>query len=222
MRDWENLASGVEDVLRGALPGLAAQLTMVPEPRPGHRTYEDAEASSLKAAILLFVFPRAGDLVLLLTRRTDRVLRHRGQISFPGGEQHPGEPPLETALRETEEETGADLSRARILGALTPLYIPPSNYCVYPFVAFTGEAPQFRPQPDEVAEVLEVPLDHLREAGNTRAEVWTLNGSPVRVPYFEFRGHKIWGATAMVLAEFLAVLGQAQERGKASGVGRKS
>ena len=220
--DSGDLKSRLRECLMEPLPGLEAQLTMVPEPRPGHKTFDQVEGSSLKAGILLLLIPRGGTLFLVLTRRTDRVPHHRGQISFPGGEQHPGEVPVETAVREAEEELGIDLGRCRILGALTPLYIPPSNYCVYPFVALLEESPRFRPQPEEVDEVLEVPVDHVMDLRNRRAEVRTLDGNPVRIPFFEFQGNKIWGATAMVLAEFLAALGNVRGDGNRSGVGKKA
>jgi len=91
-------------------------------------------------------------------------------------------------------------------GSLTPLYVPPSNYCIYPVAAVLEERPEFRPFPLEVEEVLEVPLDHLLDPENTRREQWTVRGTDMEVPYFSFRKHKIWGATAMVLAEFLELL----------------
>jgi 8-oxo-dGTP pyrophosphatase MutT (NUDIX family) len=220
MWDRVGLKSRVEKALLGPLPGLAAQLTMVPDPRPGDRTYEQMEGTCLKAGILLLIFPLDGIPCLLFTKRTDHVLHHPGQISFPGGEQNPGEGLEETAVRETEEELGIDLGGAGILGALTPLYIPPSNYCVYPFVALSEDSPRFRPHPVEVAEVIAAPLSHLSDHGNRRTEIRILHGGPVRVPFFEFRGNKIWGATAMVLAEFLAVLEEGGRDTNPSGVGR--
>src|SRR5512135_1715193 len=100
---------------------------------------------------------------------------------------------------------GLDLGAVRILGRLTPLYIPPSNYCIYPTVAMLPGLPLFRPQPDEVAEVIEVPLRRLMDPDCRRRETWTIGERTVNVPFYEYQGHKIWGATAMVLAEFLAL-----------------
>ena len=196
----------IEQGLRSPLPGLAAQLRMVPEPRPGTKAYFEVEGTSLKAGVLVLLHCREGRIRLLLTRRTDRVLHHRGQISFPGGERHPGESLEATALRETQEELGLDLAAVRILGRLTPLYIPPSNFCIYPTVAILPGTPECRIQPDEVAEVIEVPVEHLMDPCNVRRESWDLGDRTAVVPFYEFEGHKIWGATAMVLAEFLALL----------------
>jgi 8-oxo-dGTP pyrophosphatase MutT (NUDIX family) len=196
----------IEKGLRAPLPGIPAQLRMAPEPRPGHRAYFEVEGACLKAGVLVLLYEKEGELRLLLTRRTELVLHHRGQISFPGGEQHPGESLEATALRETAEELGLDLGPVRVLGKLTPLFIPPSNYCIYPTVAFLPGGPPFKPQPDEVAEVIEVAISHLKAPENRRREVWTIAGRTVNVPYYAWKTSKIWGATAMVLAEFLALL----------------
>ena len=195
-----------ERKLRGPLPGLRAQLRMAPEPRPGTRPHGEVESSSQPAGVLVLFYPKDGRLHLLLTRRTERVLTHRGQISFPGGTQHPGETIEETAVRETGEELGLDPGKIVLLGRLTPLYIPPSNFCIYPVVACLPERPAFRPQPEEVAEVLEVPVGHLLDPATRRCEAWTLNGASYDVPFYAFGEHKIWGATAMVLAELMALI----------------
>ncbi len=204
--DPDAILSRIEKGLWAPLPGISAQLRMVPEPRPGQKAYFEVEDTCLKAGVLVLLYVKEGRLRVLLTRRTERVLHHRGQISLPGGEQHPGESLEATALRETAEELGPDLRTVRVLGRLTPLYIPPSNFCIYPTVAFVPGALEFRPQPEEVAEVIEVPVDHLADPANVRRETWALGGGDVEVPFFTFEEHKIWGATAMVLAEFLALL----------------
>ncbi len=197
----------IKEGLRAPLPGIPAQLLMAPTPLPGRKAYFEVEGTSLKAGVLVLLYEREGRLSLLLTRRTELVLHHRGQISFPGGEQHPGESLEATALREAEEELGVPLDAASVLGRLTPLYIPPSNYCIYPTVAFLpGPPPSLKPQPDEVAEAIEVPLDHLANPVHRRRETWTIGERTADVPFYEFNGHKIWGATAMVLAEFLTLL----------------
>lgn len=201
-----DLLGRIEKGLAAALPGVAMQLAMAPEPRQGHKAYFEVEATSRKAGVLILLYVKDGRLSLLLTRRTERVLHHRGQISLPGGEQHPGESVEATALRETAEELGPDLGAVRILGRLTPLYIPPSNYCIYPTVAFVPGTLAFRLQPEEVDELIEVPVDRLADPAAVRREVWRYGGRDVEVPFYEFEGHKIWGATAMVLAEFLALL----------------
>jgi 8-oxo-dGTP pyrophosphatase MutT (NUDIX family) len=196
----------IEKGLRAPLPGIPAQLRMAPVPRPGQKAYYEVEGTCLKAGVLVLLYEREGRLLLLLTRRTELVLHHRGQISFPGGEQHPGESIEATVLRETEEELGLDLGAVQVLGKLTPLYIPPSNYCIYPTVAFLPGTPVFQPQPDEVAQIIELPVKDLSDPENRHREAWTIGDRAVTVPFYEFQQHKIWGATAMVLAELLALL----------------
>jgi 8-oxo-dGTP pyrophosphatase MutT (NUDIX family) len=199
----------IEAGLRAPLPGIAAQLRMAPMPRPGEKAYYEVEGTCLKAGVLVLFYEVEDELRLLLTRRTERVLHHRGQISFPGGERHPGESIEATALRETEEELGLDLRLVKILGKLTPLYVPSSNFCIYPTVAFLPVPPDPRPQADEVDEVIEVPIAQLAHPGCRRRESRELHERQVTVPFYEFHGHKIWGATAMILAELLALLDEA-------------
>jgi 8-oxo-dGTP pyrophosphatase MutT (NUDIX family) len=202
----EDLLARIEKGLWAPLPGIPAQLAMVPEPRPGHKAYYEVEDSCRKAGVLILLYVKAGRLSVLLTRRTENVLHHRGQISLPGGEQHPGESLEATALRETVEELGADLGAVRVLGRLTPLYIPPSNYCIYPTVAFVPGPLEFHIQPEEVAEVIEAPIDRLAAPESLRRETWHYGDQDHEVPFYEFEGHKVWGATAMVLAELLALI----------------
>ena len=93
-----------------------------------------------------------------------------------------------------------------LLGDLTPLYIPPSDYYIYPHVAWLPRRPNFTLQPDEVAELLEPPITHFLDDSNIAVEDWLLRGEPRQVPYYNVAGHKVWGATAMVLAELATVI----------------
>lgn len=197
---------GFERRLHGAKPGLKSQLKMVPDPRPGDKTYQEAGDTCLRAGVLVLVYPREDGFYLVLTRRTAGVAHHQAQISFPGGQMDEHETSVETALREAAEELGIKPADVRVLGELTPLYIPPSNYCIYPVVAAAARRPEFEPSPSEVAEVIEVPIAHLLDPKNIKRERWPLRGGNAIVPFYLFRGHKIWGATAMVLAELLDLL----------------
>lgn len=196
----------LEGRLHGEKPGLQAQLRMVPDPRTGDKTYQEAGDTCLRAGVLVLIYPREGRQHLVLTRRTSQVAHHQAQISFPGGQMDENESAGETALREAAEELAIAPAMVRIIGKLTPLYIPPSNYCIYPIVAVAESRPDFRPSPHEVDEVIEVPLTHLLDARNIKREKWPLRGMDVTVPYYFFRGNKIWGATAMVLAELLDLI----------------
>lgn len=196
----------LEEKLSGPMPGLKAQLKMAPNPRPGHQAYHLVDGSSLRAGVLVLIYLRDNGIYLVLTRRTDKVDFHKGQISFPGGRQETGESLEQAALREAKEELDVDPDLIRILGMLTPLYIPPSNYCIYPVVALAESRPHFHPSDLEVAEVLEIPLDHLLDPHNVLKEIWKLRGIDVEVPFYAYGQHKIWGATAMVMAELLDLI----------------
>lgn len=199
----QELLSLLEKKLKDPLPGIKAQSLMMPIPRPGHKDILSLEDDYSRAGVLILLYPMRERLNVLLTKRTDRVYYHRAQISFPGGRQEANEILEVTAIREAREELGTSLETLQILGRLTPLYIPPSNYCVFPFVASIADRPDFIPSSLEVAEIIEIPLAHLLDDNNIRSEVWTIRGNEVEVPFYGYEEYKIWGATAMVLAEFL-------------------
>jgi 8-oxo-dGTP pyrophosphatase MutT (NUDIX family) len=189
-----------------ALPdfdGFAAQRRMAPSSRPVSRFESQAGGPRLGAVLLLF-YCADDEISLVLTRRPDYGGVHSGQVSCPGGRHEPPEHLETTALRETHEEIGVDPADVVILGRLTPLYIPPSDFEVHPFVGcFRHGRPTFIPDSREVAEIIEVPLSHLLQAGTRIEEPWVLRGLEVVVPFFLIGEHKIWGATAMILSELV-------------------
>jgi len=203
---FKEIINLLEIRLKEPLPGLKAQLKMVTNPRPGNKVYHEVEDTCIKAGVLVLLYPWRKRLHLVLTRRTARVDFHQAQISFPGGRQEEGESSEQTALREAHEEINVLPESIQIVGELTPLYIPPSNYCVYPIVATTTKRPDFKPSMHEVAEVIEVPLDHLLDPKNVRKEKWTIGRNEALVPFYLFKEYKIWGATAMVLAELVELV----------------
>lgn len=197
----------IETALRQPLPGLPAMVRMAPQPRPLYPPTPDHRPREGGVLVLLYPNGKADELHLVLTRRTDTVGNHRGQISFPGGSVDPDDlSTAHTALREACEEIGVCETDLRLLGALTPLYIPPSDFRIYPHVAYALRRPAFCPQPAEVAELLEVPITHFLDEGNTAQEEWFVSGATRQIPYYLVGGHKVWGATAMVLAEMAALI----------------
>ena len=203
-------ADRVEAALRRPLPGRAAQMCMAPVPRPLDPPTPAHQPRRAGVLLLLYAARDKGELCLVLTRRTDSVADHKGQISLPGGAVDAGDPSTaHTALREACEEIGVCEDDVRLLGRLTPVYIEPSDFCIEPHVGYLPHRPRFELQPGEVAEVLEVPASHFLGDQNKAVEDWLMHDPPMRVPYFDVFGHKVWGATAMVLAEFAAVLSDA-------------
>jgi 8-oxo-dGTP pyrophosphatase MutT (NUDIX family) len=182
---------------------------MAPVPRPGTERILDPMLNCRRAGVLALFYPCGADLCLVLTRRTEAVDNHRGQISLPGGSMDPGEDAAAAALREAWEELAVDPAPLEVLGELSPLYIPPSGFCIYPVVAYAAGRPDFEPNPGEVAEVLEVSLAHLLDPATRDEEIWPIRGVDVRVPFYQVGHHKVWGATAMVLCELLTLIQEA-------------
>jgi 8-oxo-dGTP pyrophosphatase MutT (NUDIX family) len=189
------------------LPGVEAQNTMIP---PMRGLYSTPSATARKASVLALLYPIDGQLQLLYIQRTSSPNdRHAGQISFPGGSAELTDKDAgATALRETEEEVGIPRSSITLLGALTPLYIPVSNFMVDPFVGFLPERPSFVLQETEVARVLELPFteflsQHARKVGPRKLA----SGMTLRdIPYWHVRGEEVWGATSMMTAELIALV----------------
>jgi 8-oxo-dGTP pyrophosphatase MutT (NUDIX family) len=183
------------------IDAVAAQQKMTPRPRGGRPP--ELTGRPRQGGVLVILYEKNGATHLVLTRRRDDLNSHAGQISLPGGRREDGESMQMTALREAHEEVGVTPAALSILGALTPLYIPPTDYEVHPFVAWHEGPPFFVRQADEVAEIIEVRLDLLLEPANQFEEPWELRGFVVQVPYYLVGTHKVWGATAMMLSEFL-------------------
>ncbi len=194
----------IRAAMQGPRPGLMAQATMAPRPRP----FRPPEGSAPRqAGVLLLLYPIQDRLHIVFTVRTANLEHHAGQVSFPGGGREEGDEALaDTALRETREELGFSTEEVEILGPLTPLYVPASHNCVYPFVAYTPRRPPFRPDPLEVAELLEIPLVTILDPTIRHEDRVERDGTEFVIPYYAIRGHKIWGATAAILAEFLAMI----------------
>ncbi len=172
-------------------------------------TLEDAHHRP--AAILLLLLRKDNDYHVLFTRRTEKLTHHKGQISFPGGACHGSDrTPLDTALRESQEEIGLAPGDVTVLGALDDTLTFVSNYRITPFVGAIKWPYGFRLNTAEAAELITIPLEALRDKMNFREETWVEEGIPVTVPFYTYRGRVIWGATARILKQFLSLLPSGQ------------
>lgn len=215
MNSPQLLSLTIEDVrqaLSAPLPGVEGQKKMAPQPKSGEIDRWAKPADCRDAGVLLLLYPnanngRVAELHLALIRRTEYLGVHSGQISLPGGRREGRESRQAAALREAMEEVGIVPNRLEMIGRLSPLYTPPSNFCIYPYVAYSAARPGFRLESKEVAALLEPPLSLLLNPANRREELWHFERyGPRRVPFFDVEGHKVWGATAMILSEFLTLL----------------
>lgn len=194
--------------LQGTLPGVNAQMKMVPGIRQREMERLAWREDAKKAAVLICFYPEGDEISLALIRRNEYDGVHSGQISFPGGRYEESDPDLVfTALREAEEEVNIPASKVEVLGEITPVYIPPSNFLVKPVVGWIPDKPEFIPDPSEVSVILSIPVHELLDPVNFRnKDIPHREYKMINVPCFEIRENIIWGATAMMMSEMLDVL----------------
>jgi len=203
----DSFITKLQEKLRAPLPGRAAQNKMAHGVR---RSDQPPPEDARQAGVLALFYPKAAEwhLVLIERSRSNANDRHSGQVSFPGGKYEETDGTLAvTALREAEEEVGVQPQHIELLGPLTELYIPVSNFLVKPFVGITHQTPSFSPQQTEVQAILEVPFDLLCQP-QTRQETDLRIGANItlrQVPCYQVFGKAVWGATAMILSELLEI-----------------
>lgn len=194
-------------MLMKALPGREAQLQMAHITRS---RYVEAPEGARVAAVMLTLFPKDENWnLLLIKRKTVHGDLHSGQIGFPGGKFELEDRTLiQTALRETEEEVGIAKSEINVLGPLTNLYIPVSNFVVHPYVGLVSGQPNYHLQESEVSKLFEKPVrSFLDPSARKTTDIKVGEGLSLKnVPYFELEGEVLWGATAMILSEFLEII----------------
>lgn len=205
-RDFDEFVQRLGNRLNEPLPGRDAQVKMAPYPVDESRFKENLSKPSKPGGVMVLLYPHNGDIYLPLMKRPTYAGAHSGQVSFPGGKFEQEDVDLRnTALRETEEEIGVRSESIEVIGSLSELFIIASNFKVFPSVGFTKERPEFIPDSVEVESVLEVSLSHLRDTSRRGVEKMTFGNYTIHSPYFDVDGHVVWGATAMMLSEFLEV-----------------
>lgn len=209
MHSFQDIIRSVTEKLKGPLPGLESQLKMTSRHRFKDGTIPTPPDSARPGSVLLLLYPVGGIPYVVFIKRPDYQGVHSGQISFPGGQKENSDrTPIETALRETEEEIGVDSKLVRVMGMLTPLYIPPSNFLVSPVVGCAMSRPEFRRDPVEVDEILELPLSEFFLESNRRDTAIQINEVySIQAPCYCIGRNIIWGATAMMMSEFIDLTG---------------
>lgn len=206
-RDIEAFLATLRADLHTSLPGRAAHARMAPRPRSGPLQPQDPRDDTRRGGVLVLFYPHQNRLWLPFILRATYHGVHSGQVSFPGGGFEPDDADLmATALREAYEEIGVAPESVQLLGLLSTLYIAPSNFLVQPVLGYTPTRPEFHLDPYEVADLIEVPVADLLDPTNVGQEARRLRDDRMAdVPFFAIQGHVIWGATAMILSELLAL-----------------
>lgn len=203
---FHTFSEAVTQRLSEPLPGIHAHQKMASSSRvkikltPNHNTR--------RSAILILFYPYLGEIYLPLILRPAYDGVHGGQMAFPGGRmEKTDENLIRTALREAQEEIGIRLTDVKVLGTLTEIYIPPSNFYVLPVVGVTPFRPEFYPDSREVDQIVEVSLKELSDEANISLKEINVRGVTLDAPTYHLKGHNVWGATAMMIAELLEVIG---------------
>jgi 8-oxo-dGTP pyrophosphatase MutT (NUDIX family) len=158
--------------------------------------------------VLIALYPLNGNVHTVLMKRPDYIGAHSGQVSFPGGKKEPNDPDIvTTALREAQEEVAISPQDVQVLGQLTELYIPASNFLVHPVIGLLDHVPHLIPDAHEVERILLPNLAHFLRSDIVGEKVIPIRENlTVRAPYYDVEGQTVWGATAMIISEFAQVL----------------
>lgn len=198
----ENFADKLKGSMK-AMPGHAAQERMAPEHRLPHTEWERYFAHAKKGGVLILFYPDTKGIHTVLIQRPQYNGVHSGQVCFPGGAKEEADRALtDTALREAEEEVGVSRTLVHLIGSLTELYIPPSNFLITPVVGFAEQRPSFNLDTKEVVEIIEPSLAELLD--EKIVGIQKINVRPdiaIDAPYYDIQGRVVWGATAMMISE---------------------
>jgi len=202
--DIVKFAEVLERRLSGDLPGFRAHQRMAPSDRIRDIYPSAPNEETSRGAVLILLYPIADRIHTVLMQRPEYPGVHSNQISFPGGKSEASDKHIQdTAIREAEEEIGVSGNDIRICGLLSPLFIPVSNIEVIPVVGFLFSKPVFTPDPDEVCFIIEAVIDELADPAIIKRKSMEISGKVISIPYYRVRDLHIWGATAMIISEFL-------------------
>lgn len=201
----QELVAALASTLKGTLPGAEAHQLMSPKHRPGFKMKFDAPPRP--GAVMILLYEEAGNIQFPLIQRSEYHGVHSGQIALPGGKAEDSDADLiETATREAQEELGIDPQKIEIVGSLTSFFVAASNFQILPVVAYAKEFPQFIPDEREVAGVVKADLKVMLDPQTIKEKKITpAEGITFDAPYYDLNGKVVWGATAMMLSEFVTL-----------------
>ena len=205
MMDFQHFITQLEITITNYLPGEESQQKM-------RVNYDQSielpfsKNNSKASAVLILLYLEDNEIHFFLTKRSNELEHHKGQISLPGGTQEENEELTHTALRETQEEIGINKTSISIIGSMTPLFVPVTGFMINPFIGYSLSKLDPKPDPAEVAAIFSVNISDLLNEANRTIEQRKIRGYDVEVPYFNLNNYEVWGATSMILSEFRDLL----------------
>ncbi|WP_339702595.1 CoA pyrophosphatase [Algoriphagus aquimarinus] len=206
--DFESVLNLLENGMKHPLPGKEAQLSMSPNPVDMRRFNPKLPDNHRKGAVLILLYPYKNKAFFPLIKRPVYQGVHSGQIAFPGGkmEEEDGDE-VDTALREAWEEVGIMPEQVKLIGRMSDLFIPTSNFLVSPVLGYSEVVPDFVPEEKEVERIIQAAVSTLYEPSIRKQKILEFsNNFRLDTPYFEVDQEMVWGATAMILSELLQIL----------------
>ena len=201
MMDFQHFITQLEITITNYLPGEESQQKM-------RVNYDQSielpfsKNNSTASAVLILLYLEDNEIHFFLTKRSNELEHHKGQISLPGGTQEENEELTHTALRETQEEIGINKTSISIIGSMTPLFVPVTGFMIHPFIGYSSNKLEPTPAPSEVEAKFSVNISDLLNETNQTIEKRNIRGYDVEVPYFKLNNYEVWGATSMILSEF--------------------
>ena len=201
MMDFQHFITQLEITITNYLPGEESQQKM-------RVNYDQSielpfsKNNSTAAAVLILLYIEDNEIHFFLTKRSNELEHHKGQISLPGGTQEENEELTHTALRETQEEIGINKTSISIIGSMTPLFVPVTGFMIHPFIGYSSNKLEPTPDPSEVEAIFSVNISDLLNETNQTIAKRNIRGYDVKVPYFKLNNYEVWGATSMILSEF--------------------
>lgn len=205
---WQTFTTSLKEALQAEKLGREAQIEMAPLPDVPQRFDLDRARQARQSAVMILLYEQEDKIRFPLIVRPQYPGVHSGQVALPGGKYEEGDQDLTyTALREMNEEVGVPMEQVELIGQLSELYVPPSNFNILPVVGTISTQPDFVLEAKEVEELVIADLDVLNDASKRKQKEMTFfSGTRVNVPYFDVNGKVVWGATAMILSELATII----------------
>lgn len=205
---WQTFTTSLKEALQTESLGREAQIEMAPLPDVPQRFDRERAQKARQSAVMILLYEEDDKIRFPLIVRPQYPGVHSGQIALPGGKYEEGDKDLPyTALRETHEEVGVPMDQVELIGQLSELYVPPSNFNILPVVGTIDMPPNFILEEKEVEELVIADIDILNDTSLRKEKEMTFfSGTRVNVPYFDVNGKVVWGATAMILSELATII----------------